>query len=207
MLLSLVIRKKKWAHRLKCSDVSIHQAGDTASGDVGGGSGGFDIDFDVVNGKSSPQITRNFALYKAIKRSYEENIKTIDFDRLIDEVDRGMSSTLCVALRDADAYKQSLFKTKIVVPHLSSSIDQILFNVTHASDEVIRRYKYFYENWSELIQDLSTIPETLHPYLLPMIRDRSAQTALSFTRFINREVEKIESSILLGSMKVSQFYI
>lgn len=168
---------------------------------------GFSIDFDVLEGKTTPRITRNFSLYKSIKRSYEQNLKTVDFDRLIDEVDRSMSSTICIALKDADAYKQSLFKTKIVVPHLSKSIDQILFNVTHVIDEVIRRYKYFYENWSEMIQDLSTVPETLHPYLLPMIHERSAQTAIDFTSFINREVEKIESSILHGSTKVSQFYI
>lgn len=155
----------------------------------------------------SPKITRNFALYKSIKNSYEENLKTADFDKLIDDVDRSMSSALCVALKDADAYKQSLFKTKIVVPHLAKSVDRILFNVTSVTDESIRRYKFFLENWSELMQDLSTIPETLHPYVLPMVHDRSGQSALSFTRFVNREVEKIEKSILFGSMQVSQFYI
>lgn len=158
-----------------------------------------DKEFTVIQSK-------NYSLFQSIKKSYEENIKNMDFDQLIDEVDRSMSSVLCLALKDADSYKQSLYKTKIILPHLSKSIDRILFNVTKVSDDAIKRYKFFAENWSEMIQDLSTIPSSLYPYLLPMIHDRAGQSALSFTRLINQEVDKIHSSVLVGSIEVSKLY-
>lgn len=146
-------------------------------------------------------------MYRNIKRSYEENLKNADFYTLIDEVDRYMSTALCTALKDADAYKQSLFKTKIVIPHLSKPIDRILSNVTRVSDDAIRRYKFFTENWSEIIQDLATVPPSLHPYLLPLIAERSSQSSMSFSRLIVREVNKIQNAVLAGSTIVSKLYI
>lgn len=118
-----------------------------------------------------------------------------------------MSTALCKALKDADSYKQSLYKTKIVIPALSKTIDRILNNVTSVSDNAIRRYKFFTENWSEMIQDLATVPSSLHSYLLPLILDRSTQSAMSFTRLISSEVDKIEGAVLVGSTEVSKLYI
>lgn len=118
-----------------------------------------------------------------------------------------MSTALCIALKDADSYKQSLYKTKIVIPALSKTIDRILNNVTTVSDMAIRRYKFFTENWSEMIQDLATVPSSLHSYLLPLILERSSQSAMSFTRLISNEVGKIESAVLVGTTEVSKLYI
>lgn len=59
---------------------------------------------------------KNYALYRNIKKSYDQNIKTADFDTLIDEVDRHMSTVLCAALNGADSYKKSLRKIKFVIP-------------------------------------------------------------------------------------------
>lgn len=159
------------------------------------------------NNSSIANGPTNYALYQNIQKSYERNIKNADFDTLIDEVDRYMSAGLCMALRDADSYKQSLYKTKIVIPHLSQTIDRILGNVTKVADNAIRRYKFFTENWSEMVQDLATVPISLHPYLLPLITNNAAQSAMSFTQLITREVEKIQGAVLVGSMAVSKLYI
>lgn len=147
------------------------------------------------------------ALYRNIKKSYEQNLKVADFDTLIDEVDGYMSTALCTALKDADSYKQSLHKTKIVIPYLSKPIDRIISNVTRVSDDAIRRYKFFSENWSEMIQDLATVSPNLHPYLLPLIAERSGQSASSFTQLITREVGKIQGAVSAGSKQVAKLYI
>lgn len=95
-------------------------------------------------------LPENYTLYRNIRKSYEENIKTADFDTLIDEVDRHMSASLYSAIKDADSYKQSLYKTKIVIPALSKTIERILSNVTHVSDDAIWRKTFFHR---ELEQD------------------------------------------------------
>lgn len=118
-----------------------------------------------------------------------------------------MSASLCVALRDADSYKQSLYKTKIVIPALSKAIDRILGNVSRVSDNAIRRYKFFAENWSEMIQDLATVPNSLHSYLLPLISSNSGRSAMSFTQLITREVDNIQNAVLVGTSEVSKLYI
>lgn len=149
----------------------------------------------------------NYALYRNIKKSYEQNIKTADFDTLIDEVDRHMSTPLCAALKTANSYVESLRKTKFVIPALTNTVDRIIRNVTRASDNAVRRYKFFTENWTELIEDLSAVPQSLHSFLLPMILERSSQSAFSFTRLIVNEVESIQGAVLIGSSEVSQIYI
>lgn len=150
--------------------------------------------------------SRNYHLYKNIKRSYEKSIELGTFRHLVNEVTGNMSSLLCKSLQDVDRYKESLLTTQRISPHLSDQIGNIIMNITDVSDEVTLRYKLFEENWTKIMKDLQKLPISLFSFVVPSLHERAGQNAMNFTKYITHEVDKIHNSIIRGSIEMSKYY-
>lgn len=99
----------------------------------------------MLNGKSKPSIKhslKNYALYRTIKKSYEQNIKTADFDTLIDESDRYIYIVLYIALRQ---FVENHFATP--KSRLTKTIDSIVINV----DYTVGRFSNIDKFWQKLL--------------------------------------------------------